>query len=200
VNAVKSASQVYQDYVNARLNLLIPPASTAQVTLGSASTVSSIVFLGVYEAGPIDVAFLAIGLGSLSLTAQPYPITVSIASGGTQALYFSDIISFVSSEDRVLGGDVYTILLSVMGDPVAVWSLDNRDSAPGDLSLSCGSTRIPLPSLVTSGAVLNYRGESDGIYVQISNPPPCTTPSLVIYSKAILASSASPSLIVFKVL
>jgi len=200
LNAVKSASQVSLDYVNARLNLLIPPASTAQITFGSASTVSSVVFIGVYEAGSLDVAFLVVGLGSLSLTAQSYPITISIASGSTQALYFSEVVSFVASEDRVFGGDIYTVLLSVRGDPVAVWSLDNRAEALDSLSLSCGSTRIPLPSLVASGASLSYRAESDGIYVYVSNPPPCSTPSLVVYSRAIPASSASSSLIAFRVL
>jgi len=202
VNAVKSVSQVSQDYVNARLNLLIPPASTAQITLGSVSTVSSVVFLGVYEAGSIDVAFLAMGLGSLFLSTQSYsyPFSISIASGSIQALYFNEVISFVPSEDRVFGGDVYTILLSIRGDPVAIWSLDNRASASNSFSLSCGSISIPLSSLVTAGASLNYQIGSDGIYVYVSNPPPCPAPGLVVYSRTIPPVTASSTLIAFRVL
>lgn len=200
LNAVESASQVSQDYINARLNLLIPPASTAQISLGALSTVSSVVFLGVYEAGSLDVAFLAMGLGSLSLSPQSYPITISVSSGSIQAVYFSDFISFVASEDRVFGGDIYTVLLSLRGDPVAVWSLDNRSSAPSNLSLSCGSTIIPLSSVVASGASLSYQAASDGAYVRLSNPPPCPAPGLVVYSRTIPPLSASSTLIVFRVL
>lgn len=200
VNAVKSASQVSQDYVNARLNLLIPPASTARIAFGSVSTVSSVVFLGVYEAGSLDIAFFTMGLGSLSLTPGSYPLSVSIASGSTQAVYFSDIISFVPSEDRVFGGDVYTILLSIRGDPVAIWSLDNRGSAPNSIALSCGSTLIPLSSLVASGTSLSYRSESGGIYVYVSSPPFCPSPGLIVYSRTIPPVTASSTLIAFRVL
>lgn len=200
LNAVKSFSQISQDYINARLNLLVPPASAARITLGVASTVSSVVFLGVYEAGPLDVAFLAMGLGSLSLSPQSYPIAISVSSGSIQAVYFSEVISFVASEDRVFGGDIYTILLSLRGDPVAIWSIDSRDSSATSLSLSCGSTIIPLSGIVASGASLSYQAASDGIYVRISNPPPCSAPSLAVYSRTIPPLLASSTLLVFKVL
>jgi len=195
VNAVMSRSSIPLDYINQRLNLDAQPIDRATVNLGGNVIEASAVVLGV-EAGARSYAiYFAIGLGTLYLTYQSYPLTITLHSGGSVVLVMSEQILFIGSEDRVYGSDVYTMVLHVRDDPVVVWTLDNRANALNYLTLNCSEGSYRLTDLKSAGSSLEYR---EG-YLIVSNPPQCTNPVLRVYVSQFTPYTIEPGRIVFKV-
>jgi hypothetical protein len=195
VNASVSKPSVQLEYVNGRLNLEAPPVDRAAVSLGSITVESSLVVLGVEAGAGSYSIYFAVGLGSLTLTPQVYPITVTLLSSGSPVLFMAEHLSFVSSDDRVFGGDIYTLVLCIREDPVVIWALDNRPEALPHLTLKCAEGEYHLQNLKERGARLEYSGGALTIY----NPPPCTNPALRVYVGEYAAQVAEPGRIVFRV-
>lgn len=191
-----SRSSIPLDYINQRLNLNNQGIDRATVNLGGTVIEASPVVLGV-EAGTRSYAiYFAIGLGTLYLTYQSYPLTITLYSGGSIALTMSEQILFIGAEDRVINErDVYTMILHVRDDPVVVWTLDNRANALDYFVLNCNEGSYKITDLKNRGSRLGYE---EG-YLVINNPPQCTNPTLKIYVSQFTPYAIDPGRIVFKV-
>jgi len=196
INAVSAKSNLFLDYVNQRLNLSAQPINRAVVRLGETNIETSAIVLAV-EAGTRSYAiYYALGLGTLSLTRQTYPLSISLLSQSTPVLAIMEQITFTPSDEGVFQGrDEYTIVIHLRDDPAVIWALDNRSIALDHFALACGERSYRLAELKDSGSSLEY---GDGFLI-IRNPPQCSSPTLRVYLSQFPPYSIGQGEIAFRV-